>query len=160
MRPKVTKTYEEVMQYIQAANAWLAIRDNKQTALAYAMMRVSVDLQKALGPIQDDRSAEIEDIRGDYADTDDKGYIIRDASGQFAFKPTRLKEFNAAVRKINKKYAEKEVAFPGYYATKLPELNPFEMEAFAGIVVDPAKFDAMCALYEAPEANSASDSIS
>lgn len=77
-------------------------------------------LLKKVQPIIDKHYEDVNDLRIDHASTDEKGNLILDSKDQFTFTKEKLKELNAAIRKLEGKEVDVEPHYTEWPAS-LPE---------------------------------------
>lgn len=142
---KSTITYERLFDYIGAASAWLKetkdSQANSRTKLGYAIQRMSARAQK----LSEKYQRKLEDLRIEHCSIDDKGLILRDERNQYRFTKDGLTKLNRAQEEL---YGS-DVEIEPYYATAIPkDLSAIYVEAFFGIVIDPAEAEKLFAEME------------
>lgn len=153
-------TYERLITYANYATNWLNKEEkNKNTKLGYAIERFGKKYPKYIkeyNEILDERQFQINDAYTDFASEDaDKNIarlIVKDDKGNVTYTENKYTRENkklcdAKIRSINKEtndilleFISKEIEIEPYYTTSIPDnLTIQEIEAFTGIIIEPAK---------------------
>lgn len=123
-------SWQKIVKFSRAAQVYLAENETKNTKLAYAIKRVTSQLER----IQADHLQKRDDISIDNASTDASGILLTETDGRFRFTPDQLKTRNKQWRELEE--ADNYQIEP-HFTTDLPDLNEDIREAFAGFVIRP-----------------------
>lgn len=122
-------SWQRILKFSRAAQAYYSEETNKQTKLGYAIKRVTSQLEK----IQADHFQRRDDISIDNASVDGAGILLTEADGRFRFTPDKLKLRNKQWRELEE--ADNYEIEP-YFATDLPpDLSDDLREALTGFVI-------------------------
>jgi hypothetical protein len=97
----MTTTYKGYFEFIAVANNYLA-NNKEETKLKYAIERVA-RLNKT---IYNDFQEDVESLRIDFCEKDEKGIILRNEKGGYLWTAKGTKEFNAACKELENKIIE------------------------------------------------------
>lgn len=123
--------WQAIVKFSRAAQAYNSGDGNKQTKLAYAIKRVTSQLEK----IQADYLQSREDISIDHAAVDSNGILLTEADGRYRFTQEKLKTRNSAWRELEE---TDNYEIEPYFATDIPkDLNEDIHEALTGFVIKP-----------------------
>ena len=127
-------TYKKFSDCLHAGSAYVAMQNNKENKLTYALRKFS----KNHATLIDNYTSKVKDLEIDYASIDEKKNLIVVGTG-FAYTKENQKLFNDAVRKLNVELVEVEPFL--VKEVDVPKEVPITLlEAFEGFVV-PDKFE-------------------
>ena len=102
-------TYKDLFELIANINANIGDQTTKVQKKLYK-------IYEKVKPLIDEYQAKVDDLKLEYASVDEKGNLIIDEKGGYKFTKEKLKEFNAAFRKLESDtitFNVIEVANPG-----------------------------------------------
>jgi len=123
------KTYREILIFAQMAAAWLKANPAK-TKFAYALNRLLVQVPA----IETDAQEALADIDVDHAAIDAQGVVLSEPGGAYKFTKDDLKLRNTERRAY---FDREQFEISPHYVREPPAtLTEFELETFAGFVID------------------------
>lgn len=136
-------SWNQCTQFAQIAQGYVERSKGGETKLTYAINRVITRIQKEQAKITD----ALADIDINFCVTGENDVIVRDAQGNLQYTKDNMKLRNAAK---TKHLSSENVEIEPYHARKLPDdLSVFEVEAFAGFVIDPEEVEGLMQAIEA-----------
>lgn len=132
------KEYNELNDFDQVANAYVAKLDGEENKLTYAILKVSIGLKRMREKIND-KITKV-NIKHCLVDESKKEKpIMKDQHKDLCFSKEGREACN--VELTDTILGETKYKIKHYYATQVPEdLTQYEIEVFRGIVLDPAQY--------------------
>lgn len=138
---KVKKTYTEVFDFINEAEAFLKAqkekKGDKETKLCFALNKMigeaNTRKKGLLSEIITEYYEKVDELRVEHSSVDKDGNIVRDSAKELMFTKAKDKELKLALKELNKK----EIEFKPYFATEINEkhLSDYQKDIFLGFII-------------------------